>query len=133
MKKLGRIFRKYWKWIIGFVLVLLVLVFLKPLKFLGIFSSKTDRIAYDLYLSMYRNGTNEDDILDLLRPLSSSELIRVYKSFGVRGYGFNGAFVGAKELDLFGWFSKEFSKVFDAKKLRELRDIWSKTGLEITF
>nr|WP_319509413.1 hypothetical protein [uncultured Draconibacterium sp.] len=134
MKKLGKLFKYKLFWMVTAALFLLFVWPVKQtLNWLGLSNNQYDKIAYSLNLAMMNNGTDEETILELLRPLKAWELEKVYNSFGTRGYRFNGAFSFAKQLNLFEWFSKEFNRIVDRKYLNELREIWSKTNLEITF
>lgn len=136
MKRLGRIFRnKLVLYVLGFLLLVVLFFVFKPLNwfksFLGYGNlSKVDSIASRLFDAMNRFGTDESTIFLLLDPLSSSDLKRVYESFGNRPYANGGRLVvlGAS-MDLFGWFGKELTE----KEKARMRDIWAKTDLEITF
>lgn len=130
MKKLGRIFRKYWKWIIGLVLVILVLIFVKPFELLGISFRNTSKIARSVHWTMARAGTDENRLFNLLEPLSGADLVKVYRSFGVQPYGLSGGMGWfGSDLNLFEWFEKELNR----NERERMRLIWHKSGLEITF
>lgn len=126
MKKLGRIFKNKFVLIVSFLLVFILV----GLKLIGVFRGKYDKIAYGVYLSMYRLGTREAELFSLLEGLKSWELELVYKSFGTRGYGMMGGDeIFGKQLNLFEWFEKELT----GKEKEKMRRIWEVTKLEITF
>ena len=127
MKKLGRIFRKYWKWIIGFVLVLLFLIFVKPWNWFV--DNQIRSISQRVKFTMQGFGTDESDLFNLLQPLTSGQLESVFKDFGLQKYDYGGRWWFGSQYDLFGWFDKELN----AKEKARMRDIWAKTDLEITF
>jgi len=135
MKKLGRLFKYKIFWI---VTAILFIVFVWPAKqiiaWLGLSNKEYESIAYNLYMSMVGPGTREEEILEILRPLKSWELVKVYNSFGSNGReGYGSWGVLGPKYTLFEWFKKEFSKKWDKAELQELREIWSKTSLEIVF
>lgn len=132
--------------IIAFIIISLVLKFRKDISsFLKMFSkgkSNQDAspmigVTEQLYKAMDGVGTDEKTIKALCKNLTSSQLNEVYKVFGLRPYseyplyggGAGWSIFGAKNLDLFGWFAREMS----GQDLVELRDIWVKSGLTITF
>lgn len=139
MKKLGKIFKKYWQLILGAIAIVLLFVY-KPWKWFGI-DGKTWRssnvsdnqlkdIAENVYNTMKLMGTREKKLFSLLEPLTGSELKSVYKYFGVRNYWLDGrAFGLGKGYDLFEWFNAELNK----KEKAQMREIWAKSGMMITF
>ncbi len=135
MKKLGRMFKNKWFWILGGFVLLLVFVGFKTIAAaLGLSNGKYVEIAKKLNWAMVRVGTDENFIFNLLEPLSGFELVKVYNAFGTQPYGLSGGLGWfGNDLNLFEWFDKEFSPIWDRKDLEKLREIWSKSGMEITF
>ncbi|MCU4165216.1 hypothetical protein [Carboxylicivirga caseinilyticus] len=82
-----------------------------------------------LYSSMQNWGTDEKAMFNALGNLDGFELVKVYEAFGNKSYAFGGASFAMNSLDLFGWFAKELS----GKDLIKMRNIWNKSGLNITF
>ncbi|MBS2212154.1 hypothetical protein KEM09_12110 [Carboxylicivirga mesophila] len=137
MMKLGKtlinILKKHW-WVL-----LLPLLFFIPLdkvkslvKSIGGYSTKVDKylsIAETLYSAMAAPGTDEYLMFTILKPLNGDELVKVYDAFGNKGYALGGAFFGGYSLDLFGWFNKELSR----EEKTQMRNIWAKSGLSLSF
>lgn len=125
---------KKWWWVL--LLPLLFIIPLEKVKLwlmsIGGYSSNVDKylsIAETLYSTMADFGTDEKLMFDVLKPLSGSELVKVYEAFGNKGYAFGGAFFGGYSLDLFGWFNKEL----DRNEKTQMRNIWVKSGLTLSF
>jgi len=75
-------------------------------------------------------GTNETLLINSLKSLSGADLIRVYNAFGTKAYSLTGSWFGiGYPLDLFGWYSEEIS----GSALTQMKNIWAKSGLAITF
>lgn len=93
-------------------------------------------VADTLHQAMKYRGTDEEIMLKALKPLTGAQLLNVYEAFGKRPYsnywlgggGSNVSLLGG-DLDLFGWFKEEMS----GKELLQMRDIWQKSGLTLTF
>nr|WP_321356636.1 hypothetical protein [uncultured Draconibacterium sp.] len=130
MKKLGRLFKYKMFWLIT---AILFIVFVWPAKQLFVwFGFSVDSLksnAKRLKIAMQYFGTDEKELWNLLEPMSKRELEEVYIEFGLQRYEYGGRFWFGSPLDLFGWFSKELN----AKEKTRMREIWSKTNLEITF
>jgi len=132
MKRGITLIKKWW-----WVLLLPLLFFLKPIKHLMEFfgfseADKIRSIANRLEVAMNSGlfyGTNEDGMFDILEVLNSKDLVAVYYAYGNRPYLFGGTNWLGFSLDLFGWFERELS----GNDLIKMRNIWSKTDLEITF
>ncbi|MHA7109355.1 hypothetical protein ACRTDU_04465 [Sunxiuqinia elliptica] len=88
-----------------------------------------DSIAEKQYYAMWRIGTNEVDLFNDLKTLTKKQLIQVFEAFEHHYYGLGGGLIPGIPLNLFGWYAKELTK---PEKVR-MREIWGKTGLEITF
>lgn len=131
MKKLGKIFKKFWKQILVVLVIVLVLFIVKPFEWLSkMFPiGKYKKIAYQVYLTMWTLGTNEDELFTILGTLKLNELVEVYKAFATRGYRLGGGEPLGKQLNLFEWFDKELNR----NEREKMRGIWEKTGIEITF
>lgn len=89
-----------------------------------------DTIVERQYKAMYDFGTDFDELVLSLADLSPSNLEKVYKNFGKRAYKWGGRLIGyGDELDLFGWYNEEL----DDSEKNIMRQIWSKTKIQITF
>lgn len=92
--------------------------------------SDANKISYRCYQAMKGIGTKDDDLFGALNGLSGNVLRKVFEAFDTRGYAWSGAdALFGVQLNLFEWFSKELSR----KEKARMRDIWAKSGLEITF
>lgn len=132
MKKLGQLFKYKLFWVVTAALFLLFVWPAKQLFWLFGFGDvdKIKSISDRLFYAMNRFGTDEEDMFLLLEPLSSVELRSVYREFGMKPYANGGRLVVlGSSFDLFGWFSQELT----GKEKARMRDIWAKSGLEITF
>ncbi|TRX70524.1 hypothetical protein [Carboxylicivirga sp. M1479] len=132
MGTIVKLLKKWW-----WVLLLPFVLLLKPWDWL---SSRVNRSFYEkvanaCYEAMTIYGTKEDVLLNQLSELSKSELIGVYDAFGARyysnhlGIGVPNTDLLGSALDLFGWFSHELER----KEKSQMRDIWLKSGLKLTF
>ena len=122
-----------WWWV-----PLLPLLFLfKPWQW---FNSVVSRSFYEIianacYESMTIYGTDEETLFNLLQPLTGNELKAVYDAFGARyysnhlGIGVPNTDLLGSALDLFGWFSNELK----GYEKTQMRKIWVKSGLTLTF
>lgn len=132
--KLGKIFKNNWKLLLGLIVVVLVLVFLKPFNWLSkLFGGNVNNLeslTNEVFLTMWTWGTDEKRLFELLEPLNKSDLKSVFYKFGNKPYGMGGrTIIVGKGLNLFGWFDKELTE----KEKARMRDIWAKTGLNVTF
>jgi hypothetical protein len=89
-------------------------------------------IAQNQYNAMYDLGTDETALVNSLKPLNGADLRLVYNEYGSPLYSAFGTlpYLGAP-LDLFGWYNKELGS--NSGTIKELRSIWMKSGLPITF
>jgi hypothetical protein len=132
MGNVVKFIRKWW-----WVLLLPLLFLIKPWDFFKSRVSRTEweSIANALYEAMTIYGTDEDTLFNSLSDLSASELISVYDAFGARyysnhlGIGVPNTDLLGSALDLFGWFNNELSR----NEKTQMRNIWAKSGLTITF
>jgi hypothetical protein len=107
--------------------------------------SEAGIIADQLQFNMDGFGTQEDEMFNALQCLNGASLKKIYNEFGQRDY--DGQMMG-----LFGWFSQELSNsifssgVFwddcvpecdgywdNCYALTYMREIWKKSGIQITF
>tara|TARA_R110002051_G_scaffold323218_2_gene416109 strand:- start:4431 stop:4967 length:537 start_codon:yes stop_codon:yes gene_type:complete len=101
-------------------------------------------IADQLEIAMNGVGTNESTMFNSLQCLNGASLKKVYAEFGQRDYSQIGM------MDLFGWFSEELGNVpwasyynecvtecdgffNDCMELTYMREIWKRTGMNLTF
>ena len=133
MNKLGKIFKKNFWLIVGIILGVILLVFLKPFQlignWLGLSVDSTKSKAKRLKVAMQNFGTDEKELWTLLEPMKKKELEEVYIEFGLQRYDYGGRFWFGAPLDLFGWFAKELTQ----KEKTRMRHIWSVTDIDITF
>jgi len=126
--------------VVGFV-VLWKYVFNSTVKPVSGSGFDADSIANALQYKMETwMGNGFDDMISILKPLDASQLRAVYKAFGKRPYfdlfvlGISlPTWTGALELDLFGWFTKELWDLFTYDEKTQMRNIWAKSGLTVTF
>lgn len=130
MKKLGKLFKYKLFWVATAALFLL---FVYPgkrlLEWLNLSVDSKKSTAKRLKVAMQNFGTDEAELWLLLEPMNKRELEQVYIEFGLQRYDYGGRFWFGAPLDLFGWFAKELN----GKEKTRMREIWSKTNLEITF
>tara|TARA_R100000655_G_scaffold109947_2_gene166547 strand:+ start:4700 stop:5260 length:561 start_codon:yes stop_codon:yes gene_type:complete len=111
--------------------------------------SEAQLLANGLENAMKGWGTT-DDVLDNLSCLNGASLQKIYAAYGVRSYDGLNPYDTPEMLDLFGWFSEELSNVsaqwkwsncvakcdsyfsFCGEKTFQ-REIWSKSGIPVTF
>ena len=93
---------------------------------------QANTIAQNQFNAMYDLGTDETALVNSLKPLNGADLRLVYNEYASPKYSAFGTFpyLGAP-LDLFGWYNKELGSNSDT--IKELRSIWLKSGLPITF
>jgi hypothetical protein len=93
---------------------------------------QANTIAQNQYNAMYDVGTDEIALVNSLKPLNGADLRLVYFEYASPVYSVFGTlpFFGAP-LDLFGWYNKELGS--NSGTIKELRSIWMKSGLPITF
>ena len=93
---------------------------------------QANTIAQNQYNAMYDLGTDETALVNTLKPLNGADLRLVYNEYGSPLYSAFGTlpYIGAP-LDLFGWYNKELGS--NSGPIKELRAIWLKSGLPITF
>ena len=93
---------------------------------------QANTIAQNQYNAMYDLGTDETALVNSLKPLNGADLRLVYNEYGSPLYSAFGTlpYLGAP-LDLFGWYNKELGS--NSGTIKELRSIWMKSGLPITF
>ena len=126
MKRLGRIFENNWKLFL-IVVSIVVLIVVKPWVLFR--NDKIVSISERVKMAMQNFGTEEDELFGLLEPLNKIELEKVFNEFGLKNYDYGGRYWFGLKIDLFGWFAKELNK----KEKAQMREIWAKTDLEITF
>ena len=130
MKKLGNLFKYKMFWVATAALFILFVWPAKQLfEFLGLQVDSLRSNAKRLKIAMQYFGTDESELWNLLEPMNAKQLEQVYIEFGLQRYEYGGRFWFGSPLDLFGWFSKELN----SKEKTRMREIWSKTNLEITF
>tara|TARA_Y100000034_G_scaffold83551_1_gene100011 strand:+ start:116 stop:658 length:543 start_codon:yes stop_codon:yes gene_type:complete len=102
-------------------------------------------IADKLENAMDGLGTNENTMFNSLQCLNGASLKKVYVEFGQRDYS-------GTMMDLFGWFSEELSNAIFSSgvfwddcvpecdgywnqcyALTYMREIWKRTGMNLTF
>ena len=104
--------------------------------------SEAQLIANNLEVYMDQWGTNEGSTFAALQCLNGASLNKVYAEFGARDYD-------GTMLDLYGWFSEEFSNIGvsyynscvpecnsffnDCFAMTYLREIWSKSSIPVSF
>jgi hypothetical protein len=93
---------------------------------------QANTIAQNQYNAMYDLGTDETALVNSIKTLNGANLRLVYNEYGSPLYSAFGTlpYFGAP-LDLFGWYNKELSR--NSGTIKELRSIWMKSGLPITF
>jgi hypothetical protein len=93
---------------------------------------QANTIAQNQYSAMHDFGTDETALVNSLKPLNGADLRLVYNEYGSPVYAGIGylPYFGAP-LDLFGWYNKELGS--NSGPIKELRAIWAKSGLPITF
>lgn len=83
--------------------------------------------AHNLLMAMDRYGTDEDTILNNLRPLNRDDLLMVIREFGIREYNgtsqpvFLDKLIYSVPLNLIGWLKAELS----GKDLEEVKQIFT--------
>lgn len=95
-----------------------------------------ERIADQLFSEMRGMKRNKPKVYELLEGLTGNELKAVYNAFGSKNYSLfgNDGFlakwnVTGFQLDLFGWFKKELH----GDSLDEMRALWNRKKIEVTF
>lgn len=89
-----------------------------------------EQLAENQFSAMADVGSDEDTLVNELKTLNGKDLQLVYSAFGTRNYAWTGNWFGlGYSYDLFGWYKKELSE----NELKQLREIWAKSGLPITF
>lgn len=80
--------------------------------------------------AMNEVGTNETLLFKSLEGLNGTDLQKVFNYFGTRKYflGTRDDILGHK-INLFLWYTSELS----GNDLKKMKEIWNKSGLEITF
>jgi len=93
---------------------------------------QANTIAQNQYNAMYDIGTDENALVATIKQLNGADLRLVYNEYGSPKYSSFGTlpYFGAP-LDLFGWYNKELGS--NSGPIKELRAIWAKSGLPITF
>ena len=89
-------------------------------------------IAQQQFNAMTDIGTNETTLVVSLEQLNGADLRLVYTEFGTvyyNGFGWIGKF--GTRRDLFGWYDAELGN--NSQYRAQLREIWAKSGLPITF
>ena len=93
---------------------------------------QANTIAQQQFNAMNDLGTDEETLVRSLQPLNGADLRLVYTEFGTvyyNGFGWIGKF--GTRRDLFGWYDAELGN--SSKYRAQLREIWAKSGLPITF
>jgi len=129
MKRGITLIKKWW-----WVLLLPLLLFIPWEKLKNFFSDRVnltwaESIAESLHYAMLGRGTDEDVMFKSLEDLNQFELKEVFEAFGNRKYAWWGHSFGGAAIDLFGWFNAELNE----KEKTQMRKIWVKSGLTITF
>ncbi|WP_066631804.1 hypothetical protein [Labilibacter marinus] len=131
--KVANLARKYWWILLPIALVMFVVGLKDGIKsfFEGENVGRYKAIANQVYKSMDTTfyGTNENMLFKSLEHLQGFELRSVYKEFGTKKYQGWGNGFGGSELDLFGWFNVELNE----KEKTQMREIWVKSNISITF
>jgi len=76
-------------------------------------------------------ATDEDALINMLKPLNGNDLRLVFNAFGKKAYLFSTeapSWMGT-DINLFGWYKEELSEYW----LKKMREIWRKSQLPITF
>jgi hypothetical protein len=94
------------------------------------------RIAESLFNAMKGVGTKETEVLEQIKNLNGDELKAVYNAFGKRNYslfGHDGMLtewnILGVQLDLYGWFKKEFSR----PELDKIRAVYLQNNVTVNF
>ncbi len=93
---------------------------------------QANTIAQQQFNAMNEIGTNETTLVVSLKPLNGADLRLVYLEFGTvyyNGFGWIGKF--GTRRDLFGWYDAELGN--NSEYRAQLREIWAKSGIPITF
>jgi hypothetical protein len=97
---------------------------------LGVSATQIQSIANTQFSAMADIFTNEALLFSSLQNLSGADLIRVFQAFGLKPYAGTGSWFGVGySLDLFGWYKEELG----GSDLIKMRQLWSKSNLNITF